>query len=66
MKYKDILDFAKKKGYDNIQFLKKWNGYECYEPLFDNVEILFIGLPLVIMVKGNEIRMSTIEECMLI
>ena len=37
-----------------------WNGYEVYELEFDKK--CFVGLPLVILVKGEEVRLSTPEE----
>jgi len=43
--------------------LKDWNGYACYEPIISD-SVLFTGLSLVIMVKGDEIRMSTSDEAM--
>ncbi|CAL7909873.1 hypothetical protein [Fusobacterium necrophorum] len=58
-----IVEFAKNQGYDNVKFLKQWNGYSCYEPYFSD-GISFTGLPLVILVKEDEIRMSTPEESM--
>ena len=41
------------KGYD-------WNGYEVYELEFDKKSC--VGLPLVILVKGEEVRLSTPDE----
>lgn len=60
----DVLSFAIKQGYDGAVYLKKWKGYLAYEPIFGNSEVAFVGLPLVILKKGNEIRMSTAQECM--
>lgn len=60
----DVLTFAKEKGYDSAVFLKKWRGYNAYEPIFENADVSFVGLPLVILKKGKSIRMSTAEECM--
>ena len=37
-----------------------WNGYEVYELDFD--EECFVGLPLVILVKEGQVRLSTPEE----
>lgn len=37
-----------------------WKGYEVYEPVYD--EPVYIGLPLVILAKGDEVRISTDEE----
>jgi len=42
-----------KKGYD-------WNGYEVWETVYD--KSAFVGLPIVILVMGDEIRESTPEE----
>ena len=27
-------EFAKKQGYAGAQYLHKWRGYKCYDPLF--------------------------------
>ena len=56
---------AKKSGYDGVEPLGKWRGYDCYEPVFDGTteeEPAIVGPPLIILVKGDEIRMSTEEE----
>lgn len=37
-----------------------WKGYEVYEPVYN--ETVYIGLPLVILAKGDEVRISTDEE----
>ena len=37
-----------------------WKGYEVYEPVYDAP--VYIGLPLVILAKGDEVRISTDEE----
>ena len=62
MSEEEILKFAKKQGYDEISYLGKWKEYEVYEPMFDYDGESFVGLPLIILVKGDEIRMSTPEE----
>ena len=61
---KEQIDwFAKEHGYVGCTYLRKWNGYDIYDRKFDESgEPYFVGPPLVIMVKGEEIRMSTIEE----
>lgn len=58
-----VTEFAKSKGFTGAEYLKKWNGYECYEPTMGDSDY-FTGLPIVIMVKGEEIRMSTPKEAM--
>ena len=65
MSKKEITAFAKKQGYDGVSPLGKWRGYDCYEPTFkgtDEENPAIVGPPLMILVKGNEIRMSTVEE----
>lgn len=64
MSNEKIIAFAKKQGYDGISPLGKWRGYDAYEPTFKGTdeEPAFVGPPLMILVKGNEIRMSTVEE----
>lgn len=60
-----ILAFAKQNGYDGVEPLGKWRDYDCYEPTFEDTseeEPAIVGLPLIILVKGDEIRMSTEEE----
>ena len=37
-----------------------WKGYEVYEPVYN--ETMYIGLPLVILAKDDEVRISTDEE----
>lgn len=65
MSKKEIIAFAKKQGYDGVSPLGKWREYDAYEPTVkgtseDNPAV--VGPPLMILVKGEEIRMSTIEE----
>lgn len=57
-----ILKFAQSKGYENVKFLCRWNGWDCYEPIMNDGAIRFVGYPLVIMVKGDMIRISKGEE----
>lgn len=62
MKLNDVIEFAKKHGYDDAKFLSKWKGYDVYEPIFDGEDDRYVGLPYVILVKGDEIRLSTPKE----
>lgn len=57
-----IIEFAKDQGYDSASFLQKWKGYEVYEPIFEGEGVQKVGLPLVILVKKNSIRLSTQDE----
>lgn len=58
-----INEFAVKQGFERAEYLKEWQDYSCYEPINDD-EASCMGLPLLILVKGDEIRMSTTEEAM--
>lgn len=60
-----VVSFAKENGYENVQPLKDWNGYRCYEPVVFEDAISFTGPPLIILVKDNTIRMSTPDEAFL-
>ena len=62
MKIEKVVAFARKQGYDNVRQLEPWKGFDVYEPIFDGDEESFVGLPLLVLVKGNEIRMSTPDE----
>lgn len=64
MSKKDITAFAKKQGYDGVLPLGKWKEYDAYEPTFkgSDEDMAAVGPPLMILVKGDEIRMSTVEE----
>ena len=58
-----ILAFAKKCGYDGIEKTEvNYRGYEVYYPTFDGEGVAFTGYPYAILVKGEEIRMSTVDE----
>lgn len=65
MKKSKIIEFARKNGYDTVSSLGKWRGYDAYEPIMKGAteeEPAFTGPPLMILVKGDEIRMSTPDE----
>lgn len=62
MYLKDVIAFAKKNGYETAKKLNNWNGYECYEPIMDSKKESAVGPPLLILVKGESIRMSTPDE----
>lgn len=62
MKIEKVKAFAKKQGYDDVLSIGKWKGFDAYEPVFNGEEPSFIGVPLLILVKGDSIRMSTVDE----
>ena len=58
-----ILEYAEMQGYDYAEKCDiTWNGYDVWKPKFDGEGVAIIGYPLVILVKGNEIRMSSKDE----
>ena len=63
MNIKQVKAFAKEQGYKDVKYIDKWRGFDVYEPIYSDTEdIAYIGLPYVILVKGDNIRMSTEEE----
>lgn len=61
----EIIAFAQSNGYDGAIPLGKWRGYDAYEPTFEGADedsVAHVGPPLMILAKGDEIRMSTVEE----
>lgn len=47
---------ARESIYDGAQFLGKWNGFDVYEPTFDDDEPRFIGFPQFILCKSGQCR----------
>lgn len=62
MEKSKIKEFAKKNGYDDVLPLGKWKEYDAYEPVSNGPSTSYVGPPLMVLVKGEEIRMSTVEE----
>lgn len=57
-----VNDFARAQGFDGAQYLHAWRGYDVYGALFTGDGVSYVGLPLVILVKGETIRMSNEDE----
>lgn len=62
MSIEKIVTYAKSQGYKTVEYLQQWRDCDVYEPIYDEKEIAYIGLPLKILVKGEEIRMTTPDE----
>lgn len=63
MTKKDVEKWARENTDCNFDRLKKgynWNGYEVWEEVYDKPAT--VGYPLVILVKDDEIRESTLDE----
>ena len=63
MNKNDIVKFAKDNGYETAEFNGQWREYDVYKPVYNSKNICMIGLPYIILVKDNKIRMSTEKEC---
>ena len=57
-----VIQYAKEQGYDSVEKSEPWNGFDVYVPIFEGDEMSIVGLPLVVLVKGEKIRMSTPDE----
>ena len=60
-----VIAFARSQGYYTAEYDRKWNGYYVYQPLFRaqlEGKNLKLGPPFVILMKGDELRMSTVKE----
>ena len=62
MTLEQVISFAESNEFDGVEYLDKWRGYDVYAPTFNGEETRIVGGPFHILVKGNEIRMSTTEE----
>lgn len=62
MTLQKIIEFARKNGYDGAVPKGMWRDYKVYEPTFEGDKPMNVGLPLMILVKGEEIRLSTPDE----
>lgn len=62
---KKVQDFAREHNYETAEYLCDWNGFKCFEPIFNEGQPSYIGAPLLILVDENDnIRLSTNEEAM--
>ena len=53
-------------GFDTLEYLGKWDGYKVYSPIYTNLkdnEVPIIGLPLYVLEKDDEVRLSDDNEC---
>ena len=60
-----IIAFARSKGYDGAKYAGKWKEYDVYEPTIKGAterNPAIVGVPLKILVQGDRIRLSTVDE----
>jgi hypothetical protein len=53
---------AQKSIYDDVKYLGKWNGYDVYEPTFNDDEDHFIGIPQFLLAKGKILRWTKTND----
>lgn len=39
-----IKSFAREQGYDDVMYLTKWRGYDCYEPIFKDNKVAILDV----------------------
>lgn len=61
---KDIEAFAKKNGYETADYGGTYEDYDVWCPITDTKNYTFTGLPYLILVKGDEIKMTTPENAL--
>ena len=57
---KKVLEELEKLGTTDAEKAPDFNGYEVYKPVYR--EDVAIGLPLIVLKKGDEVRISTPDE----
>ena len=62
--YDKALEFAKNNNYETVEYLGKYENYFVYEPVSDVDLVSYTGLPNVILVNEEEVRLSTYDETM--
>lgn len=53
---------AKASIYDGAKYIGEWNGYAVYDPVFNDDEPHFIGIPQYILIKGSEARWTESDK----
>jgi hypothetical protein len=62
MQNKSVAAFAEEHGFEDIEYSGKWGEYEAYKPIRVRGETLCTGLPIFILKKSGELRISTYDE----
>ena len=55
-------DVAEQCGYDKATYVGEWQGYKVYKPELNGGEIAYTGLPVLILVKDGEGRITRGKE----
>jgi len=59
MEEKELLKIANENGYDSINKIKNWKGYEVYEMYTEDAKL---GMFTALLVKNGNVRISKYEE----
>lgn len=61
----DVVLYAKLHGYDRVESVGKWRGYDAYQPSVNlhNGKAPRVGMPYLILAKGPKLRLTTADEC---
>ena len=59
MEEKELLKIANENGYDSINKIKNWEGYEVYEMYTEDAKL---GMFTALLVKNDNVRISKYEE----
>ena len=62
--YNKALEFARSNNYETIEYLGQYKNYYAYNPILKEDDLTFTGLPYVILVNDNEVRLSDYNETM--
>lgn len=57
-----INEFAENLSADSVSRGDKWEGHDVYIPVYNKPS--FVGLPLIIFVDGEDVRLSTPDEAL--
>lgn len=59
---KRASEMAKASIYHDAEYLGTWNGYEVFEPVFNDDEVHYIGFPQFILCKDGTARWTQTRQ----
>ena len=58
-------EYAKRHGFATAQWLKSWNGFDCWEAVYSETdETSYIGYPKIILEKDGSFRFADDDEAL--
>ena len=58
----EVIELARKHGYDTAEYFKRWKGYDVYCADYDGDEAQYVGLPQYILVKDGKAKITKGDE----